>query len=127
MAALTDLADRTRKDGKVVCLFHCRVPVAVMDNLTATHLYLIAQEAVHNAVKHARPRVIRVSLARDHSVILRVEDDGTGIPSWAADFGGMGLRILRNRAAIIGARLSIEPALPTGTIITCELPGRPDE
>jgi nitrate/nitrite-specific signal transduction histidine kinase len=33
----------------------------------------------------------------------------------------MGLRIMRNRAAIIGAQLTIEPAEPNGTVVTCRL------
>jgi two-component system, chemotaxis family, CheB/CheR fusion protein len=62
MAALSDLADRTQQEGKVTCKFDCPEPVSVADNLTATHLYLIAQEAVHNAVKHAQPKNIRIFL-----------------------------------------------------------------
>ncbi len=53
MAALSDLANRTQQTDKVTCVFDCPRPVFVEDNLVATHLYLIAQEAVHNAVKHS--------------------------------------------------------------------------
>jgi signal transduction histidine kinase len=35
--------------------------------------------------------------------------------------GGLGLRVMRNRAAIIGAYLTIEPAQPTGTVVRCRL------
>ncbi|MBN9519701.1 PAS domain S-box protein [bacterium] len=120
MAALADLADRTRSDARVACTFDCPDPVAVADNLTATQLYLIAQEAVHNAVKHARPRAVRIALCADHGLVLRVEDDGAGLP---AGRSGLGLRIMHDRAAIIGARLTIGPASPAGTSVTCELPG----
>ena len=99
-----------------------REPVAVADNLTATHLYLIAQEAVHNAVKHARPRNIRISLDANDLLVLSVQDDGIGMPaSRPENHGGLGLRIMRNRAAIIGATLTIQPAEPTGTLVTCAL------
>lgn len=130
MAALTDLANRTRQEGKASCAFDCTQPVLVEDNLIATHLYLIAQEAVHNAVKHARCRNIRIAVESNHLLILRVQDDGIGIPaatSAAALFGcedeggGLGLRIMRNRAAIIRATLTIEPAQPAGTVVTCAL------
>jgi two-component system CheB/CheR fusion protein len=121
MAALADLADRTRQEGKVTCTFDCPEPVSLADNLTATHLYLIAQEAVHNALKHGRPRNILISLRSDHVLFLRVQDDGTGMPAGPAASGGLGLRIMRNRAAIIGATLTIEPAGPTGTVVTCVL------
>jgi PAS domain S-box-containing protein len=121
MAALADLADRTRQEGKATCAFDCPEPVSLADNLTATHLYLIAQEAVHNALRHGRPRNIRISLRSDHVLVLRVQDDGTGMPAGPAAGGGLGLRIMRNRAAIIGATLTIEPAEPTGTLVTCVL------
>ena len=62
MAALSDLAHRTTQNDKVTCVFDCPKPVLVDDNLVATQLYLIAQEAVHNAVKHSRCRNIRISV-----------------------------------------------------------------
>ena len=124
MAALSDLADRIQQEGKATCQFDCPEPVAVADNLAATHLYLIAQEAVHNAVTHARSRSIRIriSLKSNHLLLLSVQDDGTGMPAQPTEgHGGLGLRIMRNRAAIIGAALTIQPAQPTGTLITCAL------
>ena len=42
----------------------------------ATHLYLIAPEAVHNAVKHAQAREVRVSLTADGGLVLDVRDAG---------------------------------------------------
>ncbi len=122
MAALSDLADRIQQDGKAACKFDCPDPVAVADNLTATHLYLIAQEAVHNAVKHARPKNIRIVLESNGLLVLRVEDDGIGMPAQPIENqGGVGLRIMQNRAAIIGAALSLQQAEPTGTVVTCTL------
>jgi PAS domain S-box-containing protein len=120
MAALSDLADRTRQEGKVSCTFDCPEPVSVPDNLVATQLYFIAQEAVHNAVKHARAREVRVALNReDAGLVLRVEDDGIGMPAPATGSKGLGLRIMRDRAGILGARLTLSPAVPAGTVVTC--------
>jgi PAS domain S-box-containing protein len=121
MAALADLAGRTQQEGKVNCVFDCAEPVAVADNLTATHVYLIAQEAVHNAIKHAQAHQVRISLTADGGLILSVQDDGIGMPASMEEKQGLGLRIMRNRAEIIGAKLTIEPAAPTGTVVTCVL------
>jgi PAS domain S-box-containing protein len=122
MAALSDLADRTLQEGKVTCTFDCPEPVSMADNLAATRLYLIAQEAVHNAVKHAQARNVRITLGKvDGSVVLSVRDDGTGMPAPTTQTKGLGLRIMRSRAAILGARLTIEPSKPTGTVVTCVL------
>jgi PAS domain S-box-containing protein len=121
MAALADLADRTRQEGEVNCAFDCPEPVAVADNLTATQVYLIAQEAVHNAVKHAQAQTVRIGLTDAGDLVLSVQDDGIGMPAGPAENQGLGLRIMRNRAVIIGATLTIRPAEPTGTVVTCVL------
>jgi signal transduction histidine kinase len=121
LAALIELADRTCKEGQATCTFDCPEPVAVADNLTATHLYLIAQEAVNNAVKHGKPRNIRISLHANPQLVLRVQGDGISMPTRPEAKGGLGLRIMRNRAAIIGAHLTIESTEPSGTMVTCRL------
>jgi PAS domain S-box-containing protein len=121
MAALADLASHTQQRGKVKCTFDCNERIFLEDNLTATHLYLIAQEAVHNAVKHAKPQNIRIGLESKPTLVLRVQCDGLGMPASALATEGLGLRIMRNRAAIIGAQLTIEPATPTGTVVMCRL------
>ena len=122
MAALSDLANRTKQAGKVTCDFDCPKPVLVEDNVIGTHLYLIAQEAVHNAVKHGRCQNILISVESNHLLVLRVQDDGIGIPDQPTENrSGLGLRIMRNRASIIGATLTVEPATPAGTLVTCTL------
>lgn len=121
MAALADLADRTRQQGKVSCTFDCPQPVSVADNLIATHVYLIAREAVHNAVKHAQAQKVRIRLTSDGGLLLSVQDDGIGMSAEPPATEGLGLRIMRNRAAIIGAQLSFAAAEPTGTVVTCVL------
>jgi PAS domain S-box-containing protein len=121
MAALADLAGRTQEEGKVKCVFDCAELVALADNLTATHVYLIAQEAVHNAIRHAQAHEVRIRLTADVDLVLSVQDDGVGMPVDSEEKGGLGLRIMRNRAAIIGARLTIEAAVPKGTVVSCTL------
>jgi PAS domain S-box-containing protein len=121
MSALADLAERTQQEGKVACRFDCPRPVRVADNVTATQLYLIAREAVHNAVKHARAENVRITLEPNHLLVLRVQDDGIGMPARPGGHGGVGLHIMRNRARILGAMLTIEPAQPMGTVVTCAL------
>ncbi len=127
MAALADLASTVRQQGKAACTFDCPEPVTVGDNVVATQLYLIALEAVHNAVKHARPREIRIILRSNHRLVLQVKDDGTGLSARPPEGQGLGLRIMRNRAAVIGATLTVEAAQPRGTLVTCTLPRRDHE
>ncbi len=126
MASLADLVSTVRQQGKAACTFDCPEPVTIGDNLVATQLYLIAQEAVHNAMKHARPREIRISLRSDHRLVLQVQDDGTGLSARTAEGQGLGLRIMQNRAAVIGATLIFEGAQPRGTLVTYTLARRDD-
>lgn len=65
-----------------------------------------------------QPRNIRISLKSNDLLSLSVQDDGIGMPARPAErHGGLGLRIMQNRAALIGATLTIQPAEPTGTRI----------
>jgi signal transduction histidine kinase len=125
MAALTDLVNRAGKLHHVRCTFECRQPVHILDNQTATHLYRMSQEALTNALKHGNPRQIAVSLkAEDDLLTLEIADDGEGLGEPPRSMAGMGLRIMRYRAELIGAHLAIEPNVPRGTRIVCTLSHR---
>jgi two-component system sensor kinase FixL len=95
--------------------------VTVRDNNVATHLFRIAQEAVNNAVNHARPSRITVSLSlEDDALMLSVTDDGDGLRGHAIDnLPGMGIRIMTYRANVIGAILNIQPNERGGTTVRC--------
>jgi PAS domain S-box-containing protein len=120
--ALEGLASRARQLFGVECACDCDPEVLVYDNTAAMHLYRIAQEAVSNAVRHGRARHISIRLggARD-AVELTVRDDGVGFgraePGPSGD--GMGLKIMRHRAAMIGASLDIRAVAGGGTVLAC--------
>lgn len=89
----------------------------------ANHLYRIAQEAVRNAVRHGRARSIRLHLHGARAKVrLTVTDDGVGMPAGAVDAAGMGLKIMRYRARILGGEVRFERADSGGTRIVCECP-----
>jgi PAS domain S-box-containing protein len=88
------------------------------------HVYGVAQEALTNAIKHAGARSITVRFdVRPSSVRLFVEDDGIGLPSARAS--GMGLKIMRHRAALLRAKLKVQRRAGGGTRISliCDHPG----
>ena len=123
MAAFQDLADNLTKGARVQCVFECDAPVLMHDDAAATHLYRIAQEAVRNAIQHGKPKRIGITLAeQDGLVTLTVEDDGVGVPETAQKSGGLGVRIMAHRAAMIGGSFTIEPVPTGGTIVTCSIP-----
>lgn len=123
MTALDDLTAQVREQSGIICRFESRPPVDICDNVVATQLFRIAQEAIANAVKHAQPEHIDVRLQLDNNhVILAVEDDGTGFRESTRETRGIGLRIIRYRAGLINALVTITSAAGRGTVVTCRLP-----
>ena len=120
---LAELAERTNALGRVRCHFDCPKPVNVGDPYVAGHLYRIAQEAVNNAVKHARAKHATIRLLLNgHELSLLVEDDGAGLAkSRAATREGIGLGVMRHRANAIGAQLAINSRRGEGVTIRCTL------
>jgi signal transduction histidine kinase len=122
MGALKQLVHRAGVPGKIECRFVCRVPVTLDNSQTARHLYRIAQEAVNNALKHARPRCIQIALSRAQGTLrLQIKDDGCGLHKRKKK-SGMGLEIMRHRAHAVGASLEIGSKPGQGVIVTCTLP-----
>ena len=123
-AALDELAESTRQRCEIAVTVDYQPGLQVADNSVATHLFRIAQEAVTNAVKHARARRLVLSFRRnaDGAPCLRITDDGSGIQKLRSQRRrGVGLRVMRFRAEVIGARLTIEPGEQGGTAVTCRL------
>jgi len=90
---------------------------------TAMHLYRIAQEAVMNAIKHGHVSQVVVDLSIENGrLIVRVNDDGIGLPDQLAADRGLGLRIMASRAGMIGAHFSAKNNSAGGAMVTCELP-----
>lgn len=128
IVALRGLAANVSRTSKLGCTLECEPPPLIADPAAATHLYRIAQEAVHNALRHGRPRQIVMSLSRMRErTTLTIEDDGVGLPEDWQSRRGLGTRIMAHRAAMIGGALSIEPNPTGGTFVTCSfrLPGTP--
>lgn len=121
MIALEELAGQAHTLHGVECRFESRGTPPQCDHLTALHLYRITQEAIHNAVRHGRARLVRISLTsrgRQHRLVI--EDDGSGFPVDAHDRApGGGLRLMGYRAAVIGGNLSVDSNPERGTRITC--------
>ena len=123
VTALHELAGNTSRIFKVRCIFECEESPAIEDTAAATHLYRIAQEAVHNAIRHGKPAQIIISLAtRKDWVELTVEDDGAGLPEEWQKHRGLGTRIMAHRAAMIGGNFSVEPNPTGGTFVKCSVP-----
>lgn len=115
--ALTELANNCETIFGVSCCFESKNPVSPTDGLTATHIFRIAQEAVHNAVKHGDPEKISITLKERHGRLdLIIKDDGRGMCE-EGDKDGMGLRIMLFRSKLIGGALEIDSEPGKGTSV----------
>jgi hypothetical protein len=122
-AALEELALTTRQRSGILCAFKGDREIQLRDNEVTTHLFRIAQEAVHNSVKHGHPKRISIALTKPRGrITLAIRDDGSGMPVESKDrSGGLGMRIMQYRANAIGAQLSIETTAAGGTLVRCTL------
>jgi PAS domain S-box-containing protein len=123
IGALKELAHNTTLPGKIECRLVCRASLELDNSQIEGHLYRIAQEAVNNALKHAQPKHIRISLTHERGWLrLQIKDDGRGLPVRKKSKPGMGLEVMRHRAHVIGGVLEIESKPDHGVQVTCILP-----
>jgi signal transduction histidine kinase len=86
-------------------------------------VYRVAQEALHNAVKHARAHTLDLSLELGRAeVALVVADDGRGFDPRGEFPGHLGLQSMRERAAAVGGTLEIQSAPGEGTRLSARFP-----
>ncbi len=120
VSALHELA--ASSSHSIPCRLRCEKMVPIADTVVALHLYRIAQEAVTNALKHSGARSITLSLKlRQDMLTLSIADDGCGVPDVIHASEGMGLRLMKYRADVIGADFSIGRRKNHGTRISCML------
>ena len=125
-AALGDAVDELTAAGIAVEI-DLAAPDAILDGPRRTVALRIAQEAMRNARKHSGAKHVRLRTRLEEGVgsgttwVLEVRDDGRGFdPRETLGKGSrrhFGLRFMRERADLIGARLEIEPDASSGTLV----------
>lgn len=122
-SVLQALAAHMRQTFGVDCQVTGHLPGWVSKPQIAIHLYRIAQEAMHNAIRHGRARQVMIRLRRTAKHLrLIIQDNGIGITDEAAQGRGMGLQTMRHRASLIGAILNVERGASGGTCVSCIVP-----
>jgi PAS domain S-box-containing protein len=125
MSALQLWAAEVQDLFGVSCRFQCETPVLIHDDVMATHLYHVAQEAVNNAIKHGEPRNVLIQLTAEQGRgKLLIKDDGKGIAENPVKTEGMGLHIMNYRAGMIGGTLEVRRDISQGTVVSCIFPVR---
>jgi signal transduction histidine kinase len=125
-SAIKQLTESTGEMFGAPCRFEMVGDTHFRNPPVAIHLYRIAQEALNNAIKHARPRNIVVQLTRaPGEITVSVEDDGKGFDPISVRNGGMGLRIMRYRAKMISGKLEVRRRQGGGTVVACSCAVQP--
>jgi signal transduction histidine kinase len=123
MSALEELTAQSAQLYRTDCCFRCEKTFLLANHESATHIYRIAQEAISNAVRHARPTQIVVELRHlSDEGMLTITNDGLSFPGNPAPGGGMGLQIMQHRAEIIGATLRVYSTSDGRTAVACKFP-----
>jgi signal transduction histidine kinase len=93
---------------------------SVVSDKVAEHLLAVLREALSNVVQHAKASRVEVLVRAGTDILLRVVDNGTGLPSSYRP--GRGLRNLEVRAARLGGSFAAAPAPGGGTVIEWRVP-----
>src|SRR5918995_2124786 len=120
--ALESFTDEVGRDSSI--RFHRDVADIDLPAPIALLVYHIAREGVMNAMKHAQPRDVWISVREeDADIILSLRDNGVGFDTEApGPEGHFGMAMMRERAQVGGGRLEVESAPGQGTTITVRFP-----
>ncbi|HET9391690.1 MAG TPA: PAS domain-containing sensor histidine kinase [Steroidobacteraceae bacterium] len=124
-AAMQDLAVRASERYGVSVTFHGTFDGHLrLSESSATHLYRIVQEALTNVLRHSRATEVLISLESSGGELhLRVDDNGRGFEQPSPDSAdGLGLKIMRYRAQMLGGDLVLESRANGGTSVRCSCP-----
>jgi len=117
-----DVLDRVHAAAVTFHSFQVRALPAAQEEA----LLRVAQEATHNALRHAHARTVSVTLeGRGKGARLRIRDNGRGFDPTAVRRAGrhLGLVSMRDRADGVGGRLTVQSEPGKGTVIEMEVPG----
>jgi PAS domain S-box-containing protein len=122
---LQRLVEHSNVAGRLRCDFRSdNIPEESLPPRVQHELLRFAQEAISNAVRHAKPTVVSVTLRWEPpNLILNVKDNGSGISSVSLEKSeGFGLGNMRTRASQIDGKLDIQTAAGHGTSIVLTVP-----
>jgi signal transduction histidine kinase len=129
--ALRALAEQLGEGHNVEFSVKGEASLPAISEFVAGNLLLVAQEAMHNALKHARPSHVEVEVTAEGDgkrLVLVVRDDGIGFRASSqagAAHGHFGLLGMQERAERLGGRISIDSAPGRGTTLRAEVPLQP--
>ncbi len=91
-----------------------------LDDTSSIAVYRIVQESLNNVLRHAHASLVTITLT-SNPIAVRVRDDGIGFDTNVANAGHLGVSIMSERAAAIGAVLAISSSRGAGTSVDLSL------
>jgi two-component system, NarL family, sensor kinase len=125
IATLQRLVEHSNVAGRLRCDFRSEdIAEESLPPRIQHELLRFAQEAISNAVRHAKPTMVSVTLRWETpNLILEIKDNGSGISNASLEKSeGFGLRNMRTRASQIDAKLDIHTAAGHGTNVVLTVP-----
>ena len=124
VAALEWQANEFQTRSGIQCAVKSSLDGAILDEDLNTAFFRIFQETLTNVLRHAGATRVNVHLREDgENLILEVKDNGRGItPAEIANTKSIGLLGMRERAALLGGKVSLTGARRKGTTVTVSIP-----
>jgi two-component system sensor kinase FixL len=122
-SAMENLVCHLQRTFNISCNLVCNTAIPPLEPNVVTQLYKITQEAVTNAIKHAKAKEVEIHLRNGGDLLsLSIRNDGLPFPEVVDGNTGIGLRIMSYRADLVGATFEIKPGERHGAVVTCNLP-----
>jgi len=122
-AGLSQLAKEMENAFRIECRVEVATELPPLTTEQSMQLYRIAQEATRNAIQHGKARLVSISVrCEPNGLILTISNEGKPWSLTPERAGGMGLRIMRHRAANIGGTFTILCDSADCTSVICRLP-----
>jgi two-component system sensor histidine kinase UhpB len=124
-SALTELARRFADQSGIPVRRNFAAELPGLSDDAELAVYRVAQESLTNVARHANASAVEMMLETGAgSVVLRVADDGRGMPEGARVNGEGGLRGMRERALLVGGALAVKNGHRGGVEIRFEVPAK---
>ncbi|HQP49561.1 MAG TPA: PAS domain S-box protein [Spirochaetota bacterium] len=106
--ALKEMCAGVEEIYAIPCRFHVRGDIDIPDSLKAINLFYIAQESVNNALKHAHPGLIDITVSHEDSLIsMTIRNDYGVMVDTITGKKGIGIEVMKYRANLIGGSVEI--------------------
>jgi|1186.fasta_scaffold08905_2 two-component system sensor histidine kinase UhpB len=124
VSALTELSRKFADQSGIAVERQFADDLPLLSEETEIAIYRVAQESLTNVARHAEASRVEIALQSGAgSVVLRVIDDGRGLPETAESLNGhAGVRGMRERALLVGGALAIKRGVERGVEVRLEVP-----